>query len=1048
MRIEQLILRAYGRSTDVVVDIGEGVTVVLGANEAGKSTSLDALSDFLWGIPKISTRASEFPRAQLRIDALLTVSGERHTVVRKAGGLFAADLVTEFPAPWDRDNQLSAHWWRTRLGFNHEDLRRGGREVFTGGGDLADIIFAAREGRSAREVLKDISDQADKLFKPDGRAKKVQLRLAVEEYKRAVAERDSRLTRAGAVTEQRKTVQELEAKHRHLREAVTATSQALKLAEENRRVIGSVLALGQATRELDAVDGPRLSSSELADYEQAGAAFRETEERIVKLNNAVQAKDQAVEALSVDDSLLDDRATFDRLQPDVKVRIADLHRAGEEYGVAAADATGRLQGLLDSIGVDAGAGLDAAVADARIRDDHAATLDELADRIEGLEQQGQAARDERDRALAELVAKGAVVDIVTSTAPDEEAIGKLRQALIQVRNAEAKARTSLEAATEMVQELQASASTPAAGATLTHEAVRDARGGRDTQWHTIRRSWVSGELPDPAERVDLAAEFDARSVAADTLADQEAAERARVCELDARAEMQVQGLEAARRKQDEASAYLDAVAEDGRRVDREWTAAWTDLGTGTVPDVDNSSAVVALLSAAHVAHARWRSAATQLDEVNDRWCAAAEPLGLPPATTTAAWRRRAQVLAEIDTVAAERARELQREAAARGDWEAFLAEAIELLQRHRLVEAGQQVTPAVIEQGFEKLGRALRAATEASAKRATYGEQIDQMRAELDEAQQEQHQAVAALQRLVDTHGVGGEQDLVPLAQRARAAAEPLKRQAESTVAINNGLDPGADLQDVIDRLAGQDVVMVEQAVEDAQAHDDHARQIADEALSQCTSARDRLGELEAAAGAADAEAAVAARQAEVARFAEAWAILALQRKLLEDTLANLGAGDTRPLLSRAGQLLEELTGGRWVALRAEDDGITRKLRVIRADNTPCDTSQLSEGTADQVFFALRLAAVAELHNERVAAGEVALPLVLDDVLMAFDEARVRGALEILAALAPGLQVIVFTHHEHVLEAAAEVGGITVSRLPAATAIADALDGELIRAQP
>ena len=135
------------------------------------------------------------------------------------------------------------------------------------------------------------------------------------------------------------------------------------------------------------------------------------------------------------------------------------------------------------------------------------------------------------------------------------------------------------------------------------------------------------------------------------------------------------------------------------------------------------------------------------------------------------------------------------------------------------------------------------------------------------------------------------------------------------------------------------------------------------------------------------------------------------------------------------------------MALRAEDDGTARKLRAIRADNTPCDTSQLSEGTADQVFFALRLAAVAELHNERAEAGEVALPLVLDDVLMAFDEARVRSALQILVSLAPGLQIIVFTHHQHVADTAAEIGGITVSRLPEATAISDPLDGELIRAQ-
>lgn len=1047
MRIERLILSAYGRCRDVVVDIGDGVTVVLGANEAGKSTSLDALSDFLWGIPKITPRASEFARPQLRIDVLLALDNQRHTVVRKSTGLFDEDLVTEFPPPWNPGNQLSAQWWRTRLGFNHADLRRGGNDVFTGSGDLADIIFAAREGRSAREVLTEITDQADKLFKPDGRAKKVQLRLAVEEYKSAVADRDSRLTRAGAVMEQRNALQALETKHRRLRDAATAKSRALKLAEENRRVITSVLALGQATRELEAIDSPRLSPSELDDHDQSTAACRDAGERTTKLGNDIKSKSRTIEALSVDDGLLDDRTTFNRLQPDVKVRIADLHRAGEEFGAAAAEATERLRGLLISIGVDAGAQLDAAVVDVRIRDDHAAALDELAERIEDLERQRQSARDERDKALTELVAKGITVDITTSTPPDEEAVGKLRQALIQVRNDETKAQTLLTEATAELQALQSDTSGPHVGAALTHDAVVDARAVRDAQWRTIRRSWVSGDLPDVGERVDLAAEFDTRSAAADQVSDDEAVERSRVADLDARAEMQVQGLETARQKQCDATAYLEAVAEDCLRVQGDWAAAWTDLGVAYTPDVDKSSAVAALLSTAHVAYAGERSAAEQLAEGNNLWCAAIEPVGLPPTTTTAAWRKRTQVLADIKAVAAERAKEQDREATARGNWEAFLAEAVELLQRHHLMDDSQQVTPAVIEQGFAKLGRQLEAATEASAKRATYLEQIEDMRTEREDVLQEQHDAVAALQRLVEAHGVGSEQELVVLAERARAAADPLRQQAESTAAIKNGLAPGNDPQDVIDRLAGYDEVMVDQAVEDAQLRDDEAGQAADDALSECTSARDRLRELEDAAGAADAETAVAARQAEVARLAEAWAIASLQRKLLEDTLGSLGAGDTRPLLDRAGQLLEQLTEGRWVALRAEEDGTARTLQVIRADNTPCDTAQLSEGTADQVFFALRLAAVAELHNERAHAGEVALPLVLDDVLMAFDETRVRSALKILASLTPGLQIIVFTHHQHVAEAAAEVGGITVSRLPEAATITDTLDSELVRAQ-
>lgn len=1049
MRLQRLTLAAYGRCRDVGIEIGEGVTIVLGANEAGKSTALDALSDLLWGIPRNTARTSEFTRSELRIDAVLEVDGASRTVVRRPTGLLAEDLVTEIPPPWDSEDRLTVGWWRTRLGINHADLRRGGHDVFTGSGDIAEVIFAAREGHSAREVLQEITDQADKLFKQDRRARKVQLRLAAQDYQQAVIDRDGRLTRADAVVGQRRVVGELESKRRRARDDVIATSQDLKREEENRRVIESVLELRRTRSKLEDIDreGDRLAASELTEYDEAGAEFQRAEERIAKLNNEINGKTRSIEDLSVDDRLLDDQATLNRLQPDVKVRIEDLRRAGEEFGPAAADAATRLREQLRSIGIEAVDDLDMAVDGARVRADHAATLDDLADRIEGREEKRQEARDARDRALQELLANGVTVEVTTSRAPDTAAIGRLRKTLADARVKEATATKLLSEATDAVQDMLAGTHNPHSGAALTHAAVREARSNRDAQWSTIRRSWVTGELPASTERVDIAAELDKRLDEADKLADDEAVERSQVAALDARAEAHVEGLEAARLKQRSAEEALQRASDECRRFVGEWNATWADLGVATAPDIDNGSATAGLLSTVHTEQARDLSVTEQIAEINGTWRDAATLVGLPTVTTTAAWRKQREVLEEIEAIQAHRTQARDCEVQARGKWDQFVVEAVELLQRHSDFDEGLPVTPAIIEQGLEKLTRQLGAATAATAKRAAYREQIDEMCAERDDARQTRLAAIDSLQRLAETHSVDAGEDLDVLAQRARRAAEPLEHEAESTEAIKNGLGPGGDFLGVIARLEDHDEATVEQAFEEAQVRDREARAAADDILSEYTSARDRGAELEKAAGAADAEAVVAARQAEVARLTEEWAILALQRKLLEDVLDGLGSDDTSPLLDHAGELLEQLTGGRWVALRAEDDGVSQKLAVIRADNTPCDTSQLSEGTADQVFFALRLAAVAELHGERIKAGAQALPLLLDDVLMAFDEVRVKSALKILESLAPGLQVIVFTHHEHVAAAAGEFDQITVSRLPAPALIADPLEGDLIRAQ-
>ena len=46
------------------------------------------------------------------------------------------------------------------------------------------------------------------------------------------------------------------------------------------------------------------------------------------------------------------------------------------------------------------------------------------------------------------------------------------------------------------------------------------------------------------------------------------------------------------------------------------------------------------------------------------------------------------------------------------------------------------------------------------------------------------------------------------------------------------------------------------------------------------------------------------------------------------------------------------------------------------------------------------------------------MPIILDDVLVSFDEERTKAALEVLAEIGQKTQVILFSHHHHVSELA------------------------------
>jgi uncharacterized protein YhaN len=76
----------------------------------------------------------------------------------------------------------------------------------------------------------------------------------------------------------------------------------------------------------------------------------------------------------------------------------------------------------------------------------------------------------------------------------------------------------------------------------------------------------------------------------------------------------------------------------------------------------------------------------------------------------------------------------------------------------------------------------------------------------------------------------------------------------------------------------------------------------------------------------------------------------------------------------------------------------------------------LSDGSADQLFLALRLASI----EQRVRDGQ-AVPCVFDDILVNFDDQRAAAALKVLAEMSGQNQILLFTHHDHLIRLAEQV---------------------------
>lgn len=106
------------------------------------------------------------------------------------------------------------------------------------------------------------------------------------------------------------------------------------------------------------------------------------------------------------------------------------------------------------------------------------------------------------------------------------------------------------------------------------------------------------------------------------------------------------------------------------------------------------------------------------------------------------------------------------------------------------------------------------------------------------------------------------------------------------------------------------------------------------------------------------------------------------------------------PGISRQAQaLVSRLTLGRYDRLLLESDLSLRS--GARQEDTLRDARWRSDGTADQLYLALRLSVAQTLTPDA--------PLILDDALVRFDEERMQAAMEVLREMSQSRQVIVFT---------------------------------------
>ena len=174
MRFERLALERYGAFTGRTLTFRPDARlhVILGPNEAGKTTALSAIGDLLFGFPDRTSldfrprgtdaagRGAAAPARRHGAD-LSPPQGRKNTILDEDDQPLADDPLVALLGGVTRQS------FDTEFGLTAEALRRGGDALVEAGGRLAETLAASSAGLSALARARQRLDQeADELFAP------------------------------------------------------------------------------------------------------------------------------------------------------------------------------------------------------------------------------------------------------------------------------------------------------------------------------------------------------------------------------------------------------------------------------------------------------------------------------------------------------------------------------------------------------------------------------------------------------------------------------------------------------------------------------------------------------------------------------------------------------------------------------------------------------------------------------------------------------------------------------------------------------------------
>ncbi len=171
MRFRSLHLKAYGSFTDYRLDFASEpgqIDVVLGVNEAGKSTAVRAITNFCYGIPdKQDHQTHPYERLRIGLCMQMQIGNDVH-LYRKKGNKNTVLWEDERPAPDEKLTEclcgVGKEGFRALFCLDFKRVQEGSEELLSDGGEIGKLLFEARSDVSLQPILRELHNKSSLLF--------------------------------------------------------------------------------------------------------------------------------------------------------------------------------------------------------------------------------------------------------------------------------------------------------------------------------------------------------------------------------------------------------------------------------------------------------------------------------------------------------------------------------------------------------------------------------------------------------------------------------------------------------------------------------------------------------------------------------------------------------------------------------------------------------------------------------------------------------------------------------------------------------------------